>query len=95
MKRLKPKDNVTEVKCPACDGTGFPKVKQPIEASRKIYPAPCRQYFWLPAQFLQNQRCDPGAMVQSDGGDPRGPTADGGAQKRGPLPGQHAGAALR
>jgi hypothetical protein len=42
MKRLKPKDNVKEVKCPACDGTGFPKVKQPIEASRKIYPAPCK-----------------------------------------------------
>jgi DnaJ-class molecular chaperone len=33
----------TEVKCPACDGTGFPTVTQPVEPDRKIYPAPCKK----------------------------------------------------
>jgi DnaJ-class molecular chaperone len=32
-----------EMKCEACDGTGFPKVKQPPEPGRRIYPAPCRK----------------------------------------------------
>ena len=32
-----------EMKCDACDGTGFPKVKQPSEPGRRIYPAPCRK----------------------------------------------------
>ena len=33
----------TEVECPACDGTEFSKVRQPDQAGRKIYPAPCQQ----------------------------------------------------
>ena len=45
MKRLKRKNVVTEVECPACDGTGFPKVRQPDQPGRKIYPAPCKQCF--------------------------------------------------
>jgi DnaJ-class molecular chaperone len=32
-----------ETKCEACNGTGFPKVKQPTEPGRKIFPAPCRK----------------------------------------------------
>jgi hypothetical protein len=36
MKRPKPKDVVTEVECPACEGTGFPKVRQPVQPGRKI-----------------------------------------------------------
>ncbi len=32
-----------ETKCEACNGTGFPKVKQPTKPGRKIYPAPCRK----------------------------------------------------
>jgi hypothetical protein len=31
----------TEVKCEACDGTGFPKVRRP--PSPRIYPAPCKR----------------------------------------------------
>ena len=27
--------------CAACDGTGFPKVKQPALATYKIYPVKC------------------------------------------------------
>jgi DnaJ-class molecular chaperone len=30
-----------ERKCPACNGTGFPTVKQPAKPGRKIYPPPC------------------------------------------------------
>jgi DnaJ-class molecular chaperone len=32
-----------ERKCPACNGTGFPPVKQPKEQGRKIYPARCER----------------------------------------------------
>jgi hypothetical protein len=32
-----------ELKCPACNGTGFPPVKQPQQPGRKIYPARCLQ----------------------------------------------------
>ena len=32
-----------ETKCEACDGTGFPKVKQPAEPGRRIFPAPCKK----------------------------------------------------
>ncbi|MFB9270202.1 hypothetical protein ACFFWD_44965 [Bradyrhizobium erythrophlei] len=31
----------TELKCGACNGTGFPKVQQPPQQGRKIYPPPC------------------------------------------------------
>jgi hypothetical protein len=33
----------TEIKCPACDGTGFPTVTQPVQPDRKIYPTPCEE----------------------------------------------------
>lgn len=32
-----------EFKCPACNGTGFPPVKQPREPGRKIYAARCER----------------------------------------------------
>ena len=32
-----------EHKCPACSGTGFPTVMQPVQPGRKIYPAPCKK----------------------------------------------------
>jgi len=33
----------TETKCPACNGTGYPVVMQPVQPGRKIYPAPCKK----------------------------------------------------
>ena len=30
-----------EHKCEACNGTGFPVVKQPVLATHKIYPVKC------------------------------------------------------
>jgi DnaJ-class molecular chaperone len=38
----KPAANPAEQKCPACNGTGFPKVVQPVRPGRRIYPAPCK-----------------------------------------------------
>jgi DnaJ-class molecular chaperone len=35
--------NPTEQRCPACDGTGFPVVKQPVQPGRRMYPAPCKE----------------------------------------------------
>ena len=32
----------TEIKCPACNGIGYPKVMQPLRPGRKIYPPPAR-----------------------------------------------------
>jgi DnaJ-class molecular chaperone len=32
-----------ETKCEACDGTGYPKVKQPDQPGRRIFPAPCKK----------------------------------------------------
>jgi hypothetical protein len=43
MKRPNQKEPQTEIDCPACGGTGFPKVTQPSQPGRKIYPAPCKQ----------------------------------------------------
>jgi hypothetical protein len=34
-----------EALCPACGGTGFPAVKQPARAGRRIYPAACKRCF--------------------------------------------------
>jgi DnaJ-class molecular chaperone len=34
---------LTEHKCPACKGTGFGAVKQPMQPGRKIYPARCQR----------------------------------------------------
>jgi ssDNA-binding Zn-finger/Zn-ribbon topoisomerase 1 len=39
----KPPAKPTEFRCPACDGTGFPKVTKEMPPSRKIYPAPCKE----------------------------------------------------
>jgi DnaJ-class molecular chaperone len=39
----KPPTNPTELKCPACNGTGFPAVVKAVPAGRKIYPAPCKE----------------------------------------------------
>jgi DnaJ-class molecular chaperone len=32
---------IKEHKCTACNGMGFPVVKQPLLATHKIYPAKC------------------------------------------------------
>jgi len=32
---------IKEHRCAACNGTGFPVVKQPVLATRKIYPVKC------------------------------------------------------
>ena len=32
---------IKEHTCPACKGTGFPVVKQPLLATRRIYPVKC------------------------------------------------------
>ena len=39
----KPAAELTEHKCPACNGTGFPAVAQPVRPGRKIYPPRCRK----------------------------------------------------
>jgi DnaJ-class molecular chaperone len=41
--KKKLKRNGIERKCTACNGTGFPAVKQPAKPGRKIYPPPCRK----------------------------------------------------
>jgi len=33
----------TETNCPACNGTGYPVVLQPVQPGRKIYPAKCKK----------------------------------------------------
>ena len=35
------KQRVKEHICAACNGTGFPAVKQPVLATRRIYPVKC------------------------------------------------------
>jgi DnaJ-class molecular chaperone len=35
------KQKIKEHTCPACKGTGFPVVKQPVLTSRRIYPVKC------------------------------------------------------
>jgi DnaJ-class molecular chaperone len=37
----KPREALTEVICPACDGTGLQKVEQPTQTGRKIFSAKC------------------------------------------------------
>jgi len=39
MKNKTPK--IKEHACLACNGTGFPMVKQPVSATHKIYPVKC------------------------------------------------------
>jgi DnaJ-class molecular chaperone len=43
MYKLNAEDALPEVKCPACGGTGFPKVRQPMQTGRRIYPATCKE----------------------------------------------------
>ena len=38
----KKRGDLIEVRCSACDGTGFQKVKQPKKPGRRIYPAICK-----------------------------------------------------
>jgi hypothetical protein len=38
----KPFVNPAEQRCLACDGTGFPTVKQPAQPGRRVYPPPCK-----------------------------------------------------
>jgi DnaJ-class molecular chaperone len=38
----KPSVKTIEHICPACNGTGFPKVTQPVQPWRKIYPIQCK-----------------------------------------------------
>jgi transcription elongation factor Elf1 len=40
MTKLSPK--ISEHTCPACNGTGFPVVMQPVQPDRKIYPVQCK-----------------------------------------------------
>ena len=32
---------IKELPCPKCNGTGYPKVQQPEQPGRKIYPVKC------------------------------------------------------
>jgi hypothetical protein len=43
MSKLKSTKLFTEIKCAACDGTGYPAVAQPKQPGRRIYPPPCKQ----------------------------------------------------
>jgi DnaJ-class molecular chaperone len=43
MIAMKPKAPSTEIKCSACDGTGFQAVAQPKQPGRGIYPPPCQK----------------------------------------------------
>jgi hypothetical protein len=43
LKMKKPPANPTERECPACNGTGFPTVTQPVQPGHKIYPASCKE----------------------------------------------------
>jgi transcription elongation factor Elf1 len=33
---------IKEHVCPACNGTGYPVVMQPVQPGRKIYPVKCK-----------------------------------------------------
>ena len=39
-RQMKPK--IKERICPACNGTGFPVVRQPVQPGRRIYPVKCK-----------------------------------------------------
>jgi DnaJ-class molecular chaperone len=40
MTKFSPK--ISEHMCPACNGTGFPVVMQPVQPGRRIYPVQCK-----------------------------------------------------
>ena len=42
VKMKKPFANPAEQRCSACDGTGFPAVKQPAQPQLRIYTARCK-----------------------------------------------------
>ena len=42
MKGLNMTPKIKEHTCPACNGTGFPVVMQPVLPGRKIYPVKCK-----------------------------------------------------
>jgi DnaJ-class molecular chaperone len=39
---VKKKTAPVEVKCEACNGTGFPPAIRPARPERRIYPPPCK-----------------------------------------------------
>jgi DnaJ-class molecular chaperone len=39
---MKQHTKISEHTCSACNGTGFPKVKQPAQPGRRIYPVQCK-----------------------------------------------------
>jgi hypothetical protein len=39
----KPREPSTEIICPACDGTGFQKLKQPTQPGRKVDAPKCAE----------------------------------------------------
>src|SRR5882672_2913912 len=41
QERLDMTPKIKEHTCPACNGTGFPIVMQPVRPGRKIYPVKC------------------------------------------------------
>ena len=43
FKELRDTSQEVEIRCDACDGTGFPSVMQPVQPGRKIYPASCKK----------------------------------------------------
>jgi DnaJ-class molecular chaperone len=43
MKKTLSNEVSAEINCPACGGTGFPAIAQPLQPGRKIYPARCKQ----------------------------------------------------
>lgn len=65
--RVQMKTKLIEYECPECNGTGFPKVPQPVQPGRKIYPAPCKNCGGKgriteaaqlrPAQCINSLRC--------------------------------------
>ena len=42
LKGLNMMPKIKEHTCPACNGTGFPVVMQPVLPGRKIYPVKCK-----------------------------------------------------
>jgi DnaJ-class molecular chaperone len=40
--QMKQPPKISEHTCSACNGTGFPKVKQPAQPGRRIYPVQCK-----------------------------------------------------
>jgi DnaJ-class molecular chaperone len=63
MKGSKIKEHV----CPACNGTGYPVVKQPVQPGRKIYPLKCKSCDGKGKVTNANWRPRPSAGLQSLG----------------------------